>query len=236
MKIIIILITGSAVFVLLTISRIFLNRISLTYPNWKKARKIFPLVGSIVWTAFAFWGIGLLFRDRTYYPYLVMGMVLIVLGLVTWYFFRDVFAGALFKMQNELDQGDYIKIGDISGQVKAAHLTHLEITSDNGQTIKIPHTRLNQELISRTTTPEGMEEFNISLLVDKRFSKQETENKIRYELANSPWCNFKAPPVIRLKKEDDGTYAYELQVYTMNHHHLRIVEKQLKDRLENCIM
>ncbi|KPL20947.1 MAG: hypothetical protein AMS23_10105 [Bacteroides sp. SM1_62] len=236
MKIIIVLVTGSAVFTLLTISRIFLKRMSLKYPNWRKTHKVFPLAGSIVWTAFVFWGTGLLFRDRTYYPYIVVGMVVIVLGLVTWYFIRDVFAGAMFKMQNELNQGDYIKIGNITGQIKAARLTHLEITSDNGQTIKIPHTRLNQELISRTTTPEGMEEYNISLLVDKRFSKQEIEDKIRYELANSPWCNYKDPPVIRLKNEDGETYTYDLLIYTMNHQHLRIVEKQLKSRLENGLM
>ncbi len=235
MKIIIIIVSGSAVFAVLMITRIILKRMSFKYPGWKKSLKVLPIAGSIVWTAFAFWGTGLLFRERTYYPYIVLGMVLIILGLVTWYFIRDVFTGAMFKMQNELNQGDYIKIGNIAGQIKAARLTHLEIISDDGQTIKIPYTRLNQELISRTSTPEGMEEFNISLLVDKRFSKQEMEDKIRYELANSPWCNFKDPPVIRLKSEDEKTYAYDLQIYTLNQQHLRMVEKQLKSRLENCI-
>ncbi len=235
MKIIIIIVSGSAVFAVLMITRIILKRMSFKYPGWKKSLKVLPIAGSIVWTAFAFWGTGLLFRERTYYPYIVLGMVLIILGLVTWYFIRDVFTGAMFKMQNELNQGDYIKIGNIAGQIKAARLTHLEIISDDGQTIKIPYTRLNQELISRTSTPEGMEEFNISLLVDKRFSKQEMEDKIRYELANSPWCNFKDPPVIRLKSEDETTYAYDLQIYTLNQQHLRMVEKQLKSRLENCI-
>ena len=177
MKLIMVLITGTAIFALSTIIRILLNKISQKYSSWRKLHKLYPIIGTALWTGFVFWGSGILFKDRAFYPYIVIGMVLVVVGLITWFLIRDVFAGALFKMQNDLNQEDYIKIGDISGQVKSARLTHLEITSDNGQTIKIPNTRLSQELISGTTTPDGMEEFNIRLLLDKRISKPEIEKK-----------------------------------------------------------
>jgi small-conductance mechanosensitive channel len=186
MKIIIVLITGTAIFIVLKITRILLDRISHKYSYWHKLNKVYPVIGNTIWTVFVFWGVGLLLKGSIYYPYVVAGMALVVMGLITWFFIRDVFAGALFKMQNDLNQGDYIKIGDISGQVKSSRLTHLEITSDNGQTIKIPNTRLNQEFISGSTTPEGMEEFNIQLLIDKKFTKPEIEEKIIRELANSP--------------------------------------------------
>ncbi len=227
MKLIMVLITGTAIFALSAIIRILLNKISQKYSSWKKFHKLYPLIGTVVWTGFVFWGTGILFREKIFYPYIVAGMVLVIMGLITWFFIRDVFAGALFKMQNDLNQGDYVKIGDISGQVKSSRLTHLEITSDNGQTIKIPNTRLNQEFISGSTTPEGMEEFKIQLLIDKKFTKPEIEEKIIHELANSPWCNYKNPPVLILKDEDAGSYICDVQVYTLNHQHLRIVEKTL---------
>jgi small-conductance mechanosensitive channel len=233
MKIIIVLVTGTAFFVVLKITRILLDRISHKYSYWHKLNKVYPAIGNTIWTVFVFWGVGLLLKGSIYYPYIVAGMVLVIMGLITWFFIRDVFAGALFKMQNDLNQGDYIKIGDISGQVKSSRLTHLEITSDNGQTIKIPNTRLNQEFISGSTTPEGMEEFNIQLLIDKKFTKPEIEEKITHELANSPWCNYKNPPVIKLKDEDNNSYTYDVQVYTLNHQHLRMVEKTLENKFEN---
>jgi small conductance mechanosensitive channel len=235
MKIIILLITGAAIFMLLSVTRVFLKRMDRKYSNWKKAWKAFPLASTIIWVIFVFWGTGLLLGERIYYPYIVVGMVLIILGLVTWYFIRDILAGALFKLQNELNQGDFIKIGDLSGQIKALRLTHLEISSETGQTVRIPYTKMNQELISNTSTPEGMEEFNIRLVHDKRYTKPELEEKIRYELATSPWCSFKQPPVLVLQNEDAESYTYDLLIYTMNHQHLRIVEKQLKIRLDGCI-
>ena len=78
-----------------------------------------------------------------------------------------------------------------------------------------------------------MEEYNIQLSIDKKFSKQEIEEKIKFELANSHWCNFKHPPVIKIKNEDDKSYVYDVQLYTLNHHHLRIVEKTLESKIEN---
>ncbi len=233
MKIIMVLITGIAILALSTTTRILLNKISQKYLSWKKLHKLYPVIGTALWTGFVFWGTGILFRDKIFYPYVVLGMVLVVVGLITWFFIRDVFAGALFRMQNDLKQDDFIKIGDISGLIKSTRLTHLEITSDNGQIIKIPNTRLNQEFISGTTTHEGMEEFNIQLSIDKRSTKPEIEEKIKTELANSPWCNFKLPSVIKLKKEDDSSYTYEVQIYTLNHQHLRMVEKTLENKFEN---
>jgi len=233
MKLIMVLIAGTAIFALSVIIRILLNKLRQKYSSWKKLHKLFPLIGTVLWTGFVFWGTGILFRDRIFYPYMIMGLVLVVIGLITWFFIRDVFTGALFRVQHDLNKDDYIKVGDISGQIKSTRLTYLEITSDNGQIIKIPNTRLNQEFISGTATPEGMEECNIQLIIDKSFTKPEIEEKIKRELAISPWCNYRNPPVIRFKNEDEKGYRYEVQIYTLNHQHLRMVEKTLEDFFDN---
>ena len=154
---------------------------------------------------------------------------------MAWFFLRDVFAGAIFKIQNDLSIGDYIKIGSISGQIKAMKLTFIEVIPDSGQTIKIPNSKLNHELISASTTPEGMEEFNIHLIIDKQYSKQEIEEKIKFIVTTSPWCNYKNPPVIKLQHEEGNSYIYDALVYTLNHQHLSRIEKTLKDKLENPI-
>ncbi len=233
MKIIIVLITGTVIFAFLKITRILLNKIIHRYSYWEKVYKVYPFIVNIIWVVYVFWLTAVLFKDRVFYPYIIAGMGLVIMGLITWFFLRDVFAGVLFKMQNDLNQGDYIKIGTISGQIKSLHLTHIEITSDKGQVIKIPNTRLNQDILTGMTTPDGMEEFTIRLLLDKQIPKPEIEEKIKYETANSPWCNFKKPPVIKLTGENESSYTYDVFVYTLNHKHFRLAEKTLKHRLEN---
>ncbi|MEZ5084474.1 MAG: mechanosensitive ion channel [Bacteroidales bacterium] len=233
MKILIVIISGAMVLAILLTIRFFITKISHKFLYWRKVIKLYPVIEITIWTIFVFWATGLLFQDQIYYPYIVVSLVLVVLSLITWFFFRDIFAGAIFKFQNDLNKGDYIKIGNISGQIKSVRLTHLEIISDNGQTIKIPNTKLSQDLISGMSTPEGMEEFKFRFEFDKRFSKMEIEEKIKFEVSNSPWCNYRNPPVIKLQNEDEHSYSYDVVIYTLNDKHLSLVEKTLKEKFEN---
>ena len=233
MKIIIILIAGAAVLIFLKIIRFLITRAERKYSYRKRLTKAFPLIDIIGWTVFVFWGTGFALRDRLYYPYIVIILVLIVSGLIAWFLLRDVFAGAVFRMGNEMNKGDHIETGNVSGQIKTVHITHIEIASDNGQTIRIPYTKLNKDTVSGLTAPGGTEEYKIRCSFEKRFLKPEIEERINSIIANSPWCNYKNPPVIKLLSEDDNTYTYEVLIYTLNHQHHRIAENLLIQKFEN---
>jgi small-conductance mechanosensitive channel len=231
MKTITVLIIGVAILAILKISGFSLKKFTHSYPILKRGQKLFPLFEIIVWIIFVFWATENVFKDERTYPYIIAGLALTVIGMFAWFVFKDVFSGAVFRAQNELNKDDYIKIGDISGQVKSVHLTHIEISSDNGQTTKIPNSMLNQNLISGMNTPDGMEEFKISLKFDKTQTKADLEDKIRFQVANSPWLNYKNPPIIKLQRDDESSTIYDVLVYALNNQHLRMAEKCLKEKL-----
>jgi len=233
MKIILVLLIGVAIFAFFKISGILLKKVSHKYAVLKRLDRMLPVIQVLAWTIFVFWANGILFRDRVYYPYIVTGMAFFAMALAAWFFLRDVVAGLVFRSQNDLMPGENIQVGTITGQVRSIHLTYIEVATDSGSTIKIPNTRLSRELISGSTTPEGLEEFKIHLSVNKKFSKSEIEEKIKYEVANSPWCDYKLPPIIKSKDESETSYLFDVVIYTLNHQHLRIVEKALKDKFEN---
>ncbi|NCB43578.1 MAG: mechanosensitive ion channel [Clostridia bacterium] len=228
--ILIVLLTGIAVFIVLKIAGYLLKKITHRYALRKGAQKAFPLIEIVFWIAFVFWATGMLFTDNVLYSSVIIILVVIIAGLFSWFILRDVIAGAIFRAQNDLNKGDFVKIGDLSGQIKSVGITHIEITSDNGQNIKIPNTHLSRDLISGMTTPEGMDEYKFNLVFDNRFAKSEIEEKIRFEIANSPWCNFKNPPVIKLQKEDTTGTSWDVLIYTLNHSHFRTVERNLRDK------
>lgn len=230
MKLIYVVTAAFAVLVFLKLAAVMLKKGIQKYTYLKKVQKSLPLFEIVLWTAFTFWAVRILFKDGTLYPYMVAGLLAILAVLFTWFVFRDIVAGAIFRVQNDLNKGDYIKVGELSGQIKSISLTHLEMVSDKGQTVKIPFSRLNKELISGMTTPEGIEEYTIHLAVNKGMGKAEIEDLIKREIANSPWCNYKNPPVIKLRDEVSGMYHYDVMVYALNHQHLRKVEGMLQEK------
>ncbi|MCF8365565.1 MAG: mechanosensitive ion channel family protein [Bacteroidales bacterium] len=230
MKFIYIAIAALAVLMFLKIVGAILIKARQKYPYLKKVQKAFPLFGIALWIAFAFWVVRILFKDDTLYDSINIGLVAIIVILVSWIVFRDIVAGAVFRMQNDVNNGDFIKVGELSGHIKSIGLTHLDMISDKGQIVKIPNLRLSKELISGLSSPEGIEEFTIHLSVNKSFGKPEIEEKINCEIANSPWCNFKNPPVIKFQGEEAGVYHYDVMVFTLNPQHFNLVEKMLQDK------
>lgn len=91
---------------------------------------------------------------------------------------------------------------------------------------------LSQNLISGIKTPDGMEEFKISLKFDKPLTKDDIEEKIRFQVASSPWLNYKNPPIIKLQHDNESDITYDTLVYALNNQHFRMAEKYLKDKLE----
>jgi len=233
MKIVTVLIAGAAILIILKTIRVLLNKAGQKYSYWKKFIRTFPLVEILSWTIYLFWGASTLLKDKNYYPYIVIILVLVLTGLTGWYIFRDVFAGLLFRMENDLKKGDFLKIGNVSGQIRSANLTNVKIVSDNGQIISIPNSKLRMESVSGMTARGGTEEFKIQLSFEKKFKKPEIEKKINSVVANTPWCNYKNPPVIKFQSENEDSYIYDLLVYTLNPQHHKIAEKLLNERLNS---
>ena len=167
MKIIIAIVAGVLILTVLQVLRILLHKIIRRNSSLAWAGRLYPLLAGSSWIAYAFWIAGYLFRQSFLYRYVVTGMVFIIMGLVTWFYLRDLFAGMMFRLHYDLDPGDAVKAGDIPGQVEAMHLTCLEILTGDGHTVRIPYTRLNREPISKMSSTEGMEESAIRLIIPR---------------------------------------------------------------------
>ena len=67
---------------------------------------------------------------------------------LAWFVVKDFIAGIVFKVQNDLQANNNIQFGKITGIIKSQHLTHMKVETTTGQVIKIPYSRLNQDIIS----------------------------------------------------------------------------------------
>lgn len=232
MKIVFVLIAGLSVFILLKIVRWLLKKVRRPLLFWGKAENAFPAIEITLWTVFGYVAAGWLAGGLLAHPYLVLDVLFVLAIALGWIFLRDLYKGVLYKIQNNITVGNFIQAGDLSGRIKSIHLTHLIIVSDNGKPIKIPFKNLNSKIISSLTNLNTMGESKISLEMDKQFSKKESEQKIRHQIAQSPWCTYSAPASINCIKEDENRYYFEVALHTLNLKHLKRAEMALRNHFE----
>ncbi|MCF8368867.1 MAG: mechanosensitive ion channel [Bacteroidales bacterium] len=231
MKIIIVLLIGIAVFLLLKALNATNNYFAKQFAKWTQKINLAPAVEFIVWLIFIFWSIDFLFKNKLYYQYLVISIVIIVVIFLAWFVVKDFIAGIVFKVQNDLQFNSHIQLGKITGTIKSQHLTHLKVETSLGQVVKIPYSRLNQEVISEILDSSMVEEFKFQVQSGKGKSKQEIEDMIEFLVINSPWSSSNSSPIIKLISEKEDKFTFEVQVNTLNHKHMRQLEKSITAQL-----
>ncbi len=98
--------------------------------------------------------------------------------------------------------------------------------------VKIPYSRLNQEIISEISDSATIEEYKFQLRVEKTRTKQETEEYIKFLILNSPWSNFNKKQIIKVISEDETTFTFEVLVNALNNKHSRQLEKSIMEQMD----
>jgi hypothetical protein len=233
MKILIVLFIGIAVYFLLKGLNIVKRYLINQRVKWIQKFNFIPAIEFVSWLVFIYWAIEYLFQDKMFYQYLVISIVIIVVGFLAWFVVRDFIAGIIFKAQNNLQVNKMIQLGEVRGRIIAQKSTHLTIETTGGQIIKIPYSKLNQEIISEISDSTINEEFKFQFQTKKTKGKQETEEEIKYLLINSPWINFNITPILKLISEDNTFYTFEVTAGTLNHKHMWLLEKSIRKQLSD---
>ncbi len=233
MKIIFVVLIGILVYLFLKGLNTFYNYIKKKYSKWTGKFNIIPVIEFISWLVYLFWVNEYLFKSKSYYQYLVISLVIIILIFLSWFVAKDFIAGIVFKVQNDLQTNSNIKIGDIEGRIKSHHLTHLKIVTTSGQVIKFPYSRFNQEIVSEISDSTTVDEFKFQLQTRKTESKQKSEENIRFLVINSPWSNINKSPVIKFLSENETSFTFEVLVHALNNRHMRQIEKSITEQLSD---
>ncbi len=229
MKIVIAILAALLVFLILKAIAWGLKRLLDHYPGFRFNNNQFIVVELIVWIIFIFWSSDYLFLNKYYYHYLVYSLVFIVTGFLAWYLIRDIFAGIIFRLKHNLKAGMHIRAGDLSGRIKSQHLTFLKIKTADGQILRIPYPRINQEIISELTYTDALREHVLHIRVDSSLSMMDATNLIRTTILNAPWSNLNEEPLIKFLKENENGCVFEVMIYSMNANHLKFIEMAIDE-------
>lgn len=228
MKFIIAFMIALLVFLMLKAVRIGIKRLAKRYPEWTFRITLLSAIEFIIWLSYIFWTTDYLFRGKFYYQYLVIALIFIVVGFFSWFLFRDIFAGVIFKVKHNLKSGAHIRLGELSGNIKSLHLTYIRIRTEDGQLLRIPYSRLNHEVISEVKNSEALAAHTILVQINHDISKSVAESRIRDTILNTPWSNLKEEPTIKFLKESENGNIFEIMLFSMSRKHLKFIEMALE--------
>ncbi|TVR41710.1 MAG: hypothetical protein EA394_05395 [Bacteroidia bacterium] len=193
----------------------------------RSAGSLLPLAELILWVAYAFWGIHLLFGNHIYFDLVVGIMVVLVIVAIAWFVFRDLFAGVLLKAEKALEPGQTIKTPFAEGKIKHLGSRSIELINDSGELVKIPYSRLSNELFILPPDNEDSLPHHLEIILQNNQNPDELRKRIRENLIAMPWVLLPVPDITVIKGKD-GVLKLHVMFYTHIRSHAAIVEEKLK--------
>jgi len=230
MKILIAFLIATLVFLGLKVIRIGLKSLLNRHSGLYFINNILVALELVIWFVFIFWTTSFLFSEKFFYKYLVYIIMFIIAAFFSWFMFRDIFAGIIFRIRHNLKTGSYIKAGDFSGQIKSQKMSYIKIKTIDNQLLRVPYSKVIHEAITEMTYPEDLEAHLIHLHVDSSVGKVSTaESFIRSSVMNSPWSNFKEEPAIKFLKENENGYLFDIKLIAVTTKQMKYIQMALEE-------
>lgn len=229
------------IFTLVGVFIFFLFRLGFRLGNALIKKKIvrsgiqtsLPLIELLAWITYLFWGALILFGNHVYYDLIVVVMAILIIFGLAWFVFRDILAGVLLKTEKSLEPGQLIKTPIVEGKVKKTGTRFLELINDKGETVKVPYSRLSNELIIIPPENEDSLPHQLVLLIASENQAEKFKEQVIENLLAMPWI-ISPHPIVKLIKTNEGRHAIHVTFHTHNRTHAVLVEEKLR-KLSNAI-
>ena len=227
MKIIIVILAAAIIFLVIRAIRLGINSFIRNKPGLSFPIKIAIVAEFLIWLVFIFKSADYLFREKFFYNYLVVTLILIGLGFLTWFIIRDMIAGVIFRVKYNLKAGVHINAGGKSGQIKSQNLTSLTVRTNDGLIVNLPYSKLVNDVITEKVFRGNPEEHILHLRIDLSSGRTNAEEIIRNALLCTPWSNLREEPSIRFVKENESGYFFEVTLFAVKMKHIKLIESAL---------
>jgi small-conductance mechanosensitive channel len=190
-------------------------------------KRILPIIDLATVAIVIFWITFRIFRDSEALPIITSVVAIILLGLLGWFWGRDFVAGIILKSENYFERNEKIQLNNKSGRIIKTTLRYLEFETDDGETIRVPYSKISSDYFSKLSPDEKYESHLITLNVNEIADTKALRESLKKNIYNSPWYLAAKEPVIEIISSAEAGYKINLNVYTINSSHADLIRQEL---------
>ncbi len=149
------------------------------------------------------------------------GVLSLAIGLGAQGFVNDVVTGFFIILEGQLDVGDSVQLNQISGTVTSVGLRTTIIKSADGTMNFIPNRNIS--IVSNRSRNNML--VSISLPVEPNVDVHKLTdviNQVNTDLVPKYQTIIKAPDLLGIAANPDGTFSYQIQMYAENGEQLNL--------------
>ena len=189
----------------------------------KKASVLAYRLEVLAWTLFSLFGIYLLLSDSLYITLVLLAVVMLA-GRNFW---RDLFAGIAFRLENKFEVGDPVRFDDHNGVLENISPRNIQIKTDSEELVLVPFRKLSNAIFVKRQAKGKLHSSKIAIPIPNK-DADDVVLKITNWIYECPWAvnNEKVNAKV-ISENEIAVTVYAVDILSINK-----TEEYLKKRLK----
>ncbi|MDQ6938587.1 MAG: mechanosensitive ion channel family protein [Verrucomicrobiota bacterium] len=145
------------------------------------------------------------------------GVVAIILGFAAQNFLSSLVAGLSLQIERPYKVGDWLKLGEIYGEVMEIHWGSTKLRTNDAITLHIPNNQIVKETITNLHYPSALHAMRIVVAGDYSVPPNRVKDALMRATTHATGVMPEPPPKIFLKDFGDSAIVYEVKFWMTNH-------------------
>ncbi len=194
-------------------------------------QKFFPALEMLIWASFIYWSLKEAISEPLYYSIFFIAISLILFIWIGWYFGRDYIAGIIWRSQDIYEEGQQLFINEINGIMTKLGYLNIELEKKDGTVIKIPYSKIAGNIHYNKSDNKLVVTHTFTIEVTHNEMLENSLQKLRSILVNSPWHISYLEPHIKKVNESGSKTMLEIVVHSFGEDGIQklrlLINKQL---------
>jgi small conductance mechanosensitive channel len=145
----------------------------------------------------------------------VLGALGIAIGFAVKDYVVSLVAGVVAVAERPYRQGDWVRIGDVYGEVRSVGLRALELVTPSDDVVTIPHTVLWNDPVANANDGQRTLMVVVELWLEPDHDADLVRERLREVAWTSPWLDASREVAVQLVEEPWGT-RYKVKAYPLD--------------------
>lgn len=227
------LLFAGLIFIVFRLVKFLLTVIDIKIEKRKWINRYLPLSEFVAWVVLIIHGISKFYIRFPLYSYALFVLLIVLTLIVSWFMFKDLIAGIIFKSNRNFTVNETISFNDLTGKIIRFESRTLVLETFSGKNIHVPYSGLLGSVVSKSNPAEKIMSKKILLDVPKDHSFSKLFVLIREDIMNLPWASVKKYPQINLIEERSDSYHLEVIIFSIEEEYLYKMEQYLKGKYKH---
>ncbi len=199
---------------------------------WReRLMRALPALQILAWVAYGIWLVGLFVTDRVTSNVIAVAAVVGVAVLASWFAVRDLVSGAILRVEDTYQPGEWLKVGDKSGRIRRVGARSIELELEDGRRLRIPYGMLAGSAITKAEPVGSATAHSFSIEVPRTRSVAEVKADAQRAALLSMWSSTVRPPRVETSTITPDSVRLDVTVYALHPDYDLEVENAVRDAL-----